>query len=219
MFGGVFFVFFLKVFRSPYPLLYHFPRSAYVSVLYLSAWSLDFKGIILARFPCNSVLSSTISTCSWSWGQTGLCKLQEFATCCGRDCVWQWPCLTFWSCAAALAGAPLVRQGGSSTCPWTIAPVVLLEVQPARQLLLSLFPCLPSTSLFPNVPISSLSPPSTGSCLSLAVQHHTVQSQPWGPCPREQLRCPCASQTGPGQQFLWAVQQVEHGGVMEDPWR
>lgn len=38
-----FFVFFFKVFRSPYPLPYHFPTSAYVSVLYLSAWSLDFK--------------------------------------------------------------------------------------------------------------------------------------------------------------------------------
>lgn len=25
-----------------------------------------------------------MNTCSWSWRQSGLCKLQEFATCCGR---------------------------------------------------------------------------------------------------------------------------------------
>lgn len=53
--------------------------------------------------------------CSWSWGQSGLCKLQEFATCYGgRLCLTVAGASPFLTCAAP-AGAPLVWQRGRTT--------------------------------------------------------------------------------------------------------
>lgn len=66
-------------------------------------------------------------------------------------------------------------------------------------------------------PLSPSFPTTTESCLPLALQHHKLPSPPQRPSPRKQLRCPRASQTRAGQWLLWAVQRVEHRGVMADP--
>lgn len=69
-------------------------------------------------------------------------------------------------------------------------------------------PPLPTDSCSPSFPLL------TEGCFTPALQHHSLPSQP--PHPREQIRCPCASQTGAGQRLLWALQRVEHRCVLGD---
>lgn len=164
---------------------YHFSRSAYVSVLYLSAWSLDFRGITLARFPHYSVVSSAMNMYSWSWRQSGLCKLQEFATCCGgRLCLTvAMPC-PFWvvlqhMLEPLLCGSEEAPHGSMCmdhhTCG-TVGDAAWQSTSPLTLSLCSLHLSVPQCPNFLRPFLSLLSPNNRKPSLSCSPTPHIVVS-------------------------------------------